>query len=100
MKQLELMGLGFDASAWVEWVVSHVRMHVAGHGEVTPDDVQQLCERCERVPPHSSHYGRLWERLRRLGLERTQEERTSHVRSNNGRKVRVWRPGPRWRCGW
>ena len=96
MKQLDLLGLGFDASAWVDWVLARVRMHVAAHGEITPDDVQAMCERHGRTPPHSSHYGCLWDRLRRLGLVRTAEERTSRTPSNNARKVHVWKPGPRW----
>lgn len=96
MRQLELPGLGIGATAWVEWVVARVRVHVSMHGEVTPDDVQDFCIRADRYPPHPSCHGRLWDRLRRLGLERTSEEQTSRIPSNNGRKVHVWRPGQRW----
>ena len=96
MKQLELIGFGQTATEWVAWVTARVRIHVAMNGEITPDDVQELCESFDRLPPHPSCHGRLWETLRRQGLERTTEERTSRIPSNNARKVRVWRPGPQW----
>ena len=96
MKQLELLGLGLTAEGWVAWVIVRVRIHIAMYGEVSPDDVQELCARSDRHPPHPSCHGRLWDALRRQGLERTTDERTSRIPSNNARKVRVWRPGPRW----
>lgn len=94
MKQLDLFAP--TAQDWIDQMTVHVRAHVAVHGMITPDDVQDVCN-CHRLhPPQSGYHGVLWDHLRRLGLERTLEEQMSRVRSNNGRKVRIWRPGPQW----
>lgn len=93
LQQLEL-GLGVGARSFDEWARGWLHTVGSVTGEFTIDDLRLAAEADGVVPPHSSLYGRFMaSAVRKRLITKTGEYVTSRIRSNNGRKVPVYRKG-------
>lgn len=85
-----------DGDEWYAAALQYASTFVHLHGSITSDDIQAWADLTNQHPPAPSFIGSLFAKLRARGLVRTMDEVQSRVPSNNARKVRVWKPGPRW----